>query len=99
MGNARIQIKRGSAAFWDAENPVLFPGEPGVEMWKGHPSKLKIGDGETPWRELPYSPTTMETPSGGETPVDLADHINDPTPHPAYDEGPSLNLLYTNAKV
>jgi hypothetical protein len=97
---ARIQFKRGSAAFWDSENPILFPGEPGIETRKGHPSKLKIGDGVTPWRELPYSPTTLETPpSEGETPVDLADHISDPTPHPVYDDGPSLALLYQNKKV
>lgn len=26
-------------------------------------------------------------------------HVEDPTPHPAYDDGPSLMLLYQNAKV
>lgn len=26
-------------------------------------------------------------------------HEEDPTPHPAYDDGPSLMLLYQNAKV
>ena len=31
----------------------------------------------------------------------LTDHVNSPTPHPAYDspDGPSLVLLYQNAKV
>jgi hypothetical protein len=29
----------------------------------------------------------------------LALHIADPEPHPAYDDGPSLFLLYENAKV
>lgn len=29
----------------------------------------------------------------------LAEHINSPTPHPAYDDGPSFLLLYNNAKV
>lgn len=27
------------------------------------------------------------------------DHINSLTPHPVYDDGPSLFLLYENAKV
>lgn len=27
------------------------------------------------------------------------DHVNDPAPHPAYDDGPSFVLLYMNAKV
>lgn len=96
---ARIQLRRGSAAFWDSENPILRSGEPGVETHPDQPAKLKIGDGATPWRELPYSPTTTSTPGEGEIPVDLAAHVNDPTPHPAYDNGPSLAILYANAKV
>lgn len=96
MGNSRIQLRRGSAAFWTDENPILFPGEPGYEQ---DTRKLKIGDGKTPWRELPYSPyQEIEIPDG-EMPVDLPSHILDPTPHPAYDDGPSLTLLYENAKV
>lgn len=36
-----------------------------------------------------------------ETPFEeaLLDHVNDETPHPVYDDGPSLFLLYENAKV
>lgn len=34
--------------------------------------------------------------SGGEA---LLTHVNDETPHPVYDDGPSLVLLYENAKV
>lgn len=94
MGS-RIQLRRGKAAFWESENPILFPGEPGLET---DTRKVKYGDGVTHWRELPYS-------SGGaldlELPPDsaLAVHITDPEPHPAYDDGPSLTLLYQNAKV
>lgn len=94
---ARIQLRRGSTAFWASENPILRLGEPGVEMHPGQPAKLKIGDGNTPWNELPYSPT-----GGADIPVDqgsLADHINAALPHPVYDDGPSLALLYENAKV
>jgi hypothetical protein len=96
---ARIQLRRGSAAFWDSENPILHSGEPGVEMHPDQPAKIKIGDGSTPWRELPYSPTTLDTPDEGEIPVDLESHVNDPTPHPAYDNGPSFTIIYQNAKV
>lgn len=94
MGNARIQLRRGTAAFWTSANPVLHPGEPGYET---DTRKLKIGDGNTPWRELPYSPT-----DGFELPPDqttLAEHVNAVEPHPVYDNGPSLSLLYQNAKV
>lgn len=29
----------------------------------------------------------------------LPQHVNSETPHPVYDDGPSLTLLYANAKV
>lgn len=88
----QIQIRRGKAAFWESENPILRDGEPGYER---DTRKLKIGDGRTPWRELPYSSGLI--PSDSES--DLSAHINDSTPHPVYDDGPSLDLLYQNAKV
>lgn len=31
--------------------------------------------------------------------ADISEHINDPTPHAVYDDGPDLALLYENAKV
>jgi hypothetical protein len=91
---ARIQLRRGKKAFWESENPILHEGEPGYER---DTRKLKIGDGVTPWLDLPYA-------AGGasDIPVDqasLAEHINAATPHPVYDDGPSLALLYQNAKV
>ena len=46
-----FQVKRGTAARWEELNLILNPGEPGFEM---DTFKLKIGDGSTPWRELPY---------------------------------------------
>lgn len=91
---ARIQLRRGTAAFWISENPVLHSGEPGYET---DTKKLKIGDGNTPWRELAYSSS-----GGSSLPPDqasLLDHINAAEPHPVYDDGPSLALLYQNAKV
>lgn len=46
-----FQLKRGTAARWEELNPILNPGEPGFEM---DTFKLKIGNGSTPWKELPY---------------------------------------------
>lgn len=52
MGNSRIQFRRGKAAFWTDENPVLRSGEPGYETNTG---KFKMGDGVTHWVDLQYS--------------------------------------------
>ena len=46
-----FQVKRGTAARWEELNLILNPGEPGFET---DTFKLKIGDGSTPWKELPY---------------------------------------------
>lgn len=95
---SRIQIRRGRAAHWTDENPVLHPGEPGYET---DTRKMKVGDGVTRWRDLAYFSTGVSGGGGSTPPTDqeLLDHINDPTPHPAYDDGPDLSLLYDNAKV
>lgn len=49
--NTTFQLKRGSAARWLEKNPVLAAGEPGYEL---DTHLLKVGDGSTPWVELPY---------------------------------------------
>ena len=46
-----FQFKRGSAQRWIEVNPILKQGEPGFEY---DTNKLKIGDGITPWNDLPY---------------------------------------------
>lgn len=46
-----IQFKRGLAASWTTQNPLLKIGEPGFEWDTG---KLKIGDGRNYWNDLPY---------------------------------------------
>ena len=46
-----IQFKRGTPERWKEINPILESGEPGFEYTT---NKLKIGDGMTPWNELPY---------------------------------------------
>jgi hypothetical protein len=85
-------FRRGLSTEWTAKNPVLANGEPGFEI---DTKKCKIGDGMTSWNTLPY----LTSYSGGGIPTNLADHVNDPLPHPVYDDGPSFLLLYENAKV
>ena len=48
----RIQHRRGTAAEWTAENPVLAEGEPGYESDTG---RAKIGNGEDQWDDLYYT--------------------------------------------
>jgi hypothetical protein len=50
----RIQNRRGTTAAWGAANPVLFLGEFGVELTSSDDIKVKVGDGETSWDDLPY---------------------------------------------
>ena len=55
MGSQIIEttflLKRGSAKRWAEVNPVLKQGEPGFVY---DSNQLKIGDGKTPWNELPF---------------------------------------------
>lgn len=47
----QFKLRRGPAAEWLADNPVLEDGEPGFERDTG---KFKIGDGVQAWVDLPY---------------------------------------------
>lgn len=87
----RFKLRRDSAANWSEVDPVLSDGEPGYDKTS---KRLKIGDGVTPWSQLNY--VTSDTP---DTELDLTGHINAELPHPVYDDGPSFELLYQNAKV
>lgn len=46
-----FQLRRGNAAVWETNNPILKRGEPGFVIDE---NKLKIGDGVTPWNDLKY---------------------------------------------
>lgn len=48
---ATLQLKRGTSSRWAELNLVLEAGEPGFVT---DLNRLKIGDGITPWNELPY---------------------------------------------
>lgn len=60
---------------------------------------MKIGDGETGWIELSYFSLEDETEYEPIADVLLQAHVDAAHPHPAYDDMPSLRLLYENAKV
>ncbi len=101
-----IRFRRNTSDGWAAVDTVLGPGEPGYERDTG---KLKVGDGHTKWNDLDYFIadeyiTALIHQILSDEGVDgdvlaLIDHINSATPHPVYDDGPSLLLLYENAKV
>ena len=46
-----IKLKRGQSTTWASKNIVLKDGEPGVEL-DSH--QMKVGDGKTAWKDLPY---------------------------------------------
>jgi Major tropism determinant N-terminal domain len=48
----RIQLRRDTAANWTRVNPVLEDGEPGLEI---DTNKIKYGDGNSYWTDLPYA--------------------------------------------
>lgn len=81
--------RRNPKDWWETNNPELDEGEPGLEEDTGN---FKIGPGR--WNDLPSYKPYSETSDQA-----LFDHINSLTPHPVYDDGPSFELLYENAKV
>lgn len=106
-----IQLKRGSASKWTILNPVLAAGEPGYDR-DNH--SLKIGNGVDSWNNLPevskvapedvelaISAYFIQNPHVDETELATAieDHVNDPNPHPAYDDIQSLVGLFENGLV
>lgn len=93
-----FRFRHGTAAIASDHNLILAAGEPGIELDTG---KFKIGDGVTPWLELDYYlPLSSDIPDdNGSALAALSIHINSETPHPVYDDGPSLALIYENAKV
>ena len=49
--NAIFKLRRGMSADWERVNPILESGEPAFEL---DTLKMKIGNGLTPWNDLPY---------------------------------------------
>lgn len=99
LDDLRFKLRRDTAAEWTRKNPVLLDGEPGYEK---DSQKLKIGDGIRAWVVLPYLISEGGGPvvvGPGSSDAAIAAHVASLTPHPVYDDGPDLLLLYQNAKV
>jgi hypothetical protein len=59
---AQIKVRRDTNGNWQAQNPVLALGEPGLNITT---NKLKFGDGATAWNDLQYfanAAPRLETP-------------------------------------
>lgn len=54
---AEIKIRRDTSTSWETVNPVLGEGEIAYES---DTHKLKVGDGITTWKSLPYSTDISE---------------------------------------
>lgn len=91
--NFTLKLRRDTARRWAMLNPVLAEGEPAFEKDTG---RFKIGDGSKPYNDLEYFVTSEVEPTPD---TSLQAHIWADEPHPVYDQGPSLLLLYENAKV
>lgn len=80
MSITTIKFRRGPSSEWIDKNPVLEHGEPGFEYEdEGSPTtitKQKIGDGATPWVDLPYvagdEPPVQEVSLSAATDVDIS---------------------------
>ena len=59
VADFRFKLRYDTDANWTTQNPVLEEGEPGVNS---DDYSLKLGDGITPWNDLPY--VTENTVSG-----------------------------------
>jgi len=67
----RFLMRRDFTENWEAANPVLKRGEFGVELCdEGY--RLKIGDGVSEWKDLPYAAVTVR---------DFESHLADPSAH------------------
>ena len=54
----KIQLRRDTAANWTTNNPILGPGEVGVDLTS---QTFKIGDGTSSWTTLEYSTASDAT--------------------------------------
>ena len=69
-----IQVRRGTAAAWEAANPVLAQGEIGYEV---DDHGIKVGDGSTHWNTLSYFPVSWSALIGRPTVIAAAETAAD----------------------
>uniref|UniRef100_A0A6C0ERG2 Major tropism determinant N-terminal domain-containing protein n=1 Tax=viral metagenome TaxID=1070528 RepID=A0A6C0ERG2_9ZZZZ len=83
----KFQLRRATGASWNSTNPVLQSGEPGFDITT---NQLKIGDGVTPWRLLPYLPSS-QGPTGPTGPAGPSIVFDGGNPCQNYSYGPVLD--------
>jgi len=59
--NVKFQLRRATSASWNSTNPILQPGEPGIEIDN---YRIKVGDGVNHWGNLPYVNSSVVGPTG-----------------------------------
>lgn len=82
----KVLLRSGTAASWAATNPKLELGEIGYEI---DTRKIKVGDGEYRWNDLPYIYTGT---GGGSTPV-----VYSPTTTLSISDTSGQILVFANA--
>lgn len=58
----KIIFRQDTRSNWESVNPVLSVGEPGIEIDASTTPasiRLKIGDGQSSWKDLPYNATDL----------------------------------------
>lgn len=91
--NVTVRLRQDTATRWTQNNPKLYLGEPGYETDTG---RFKIGDGLNHWTNLEYFTVNQDAVLHAE----LLAQVNAILAESVYDDdGPSLLLLYQNAKV
>lgn len=53
INNGRTELRHDTKENWASVNPILNIGEMCIEI-DGATQNLKLGDGVTPWNDLPY---------------------------------------------
>lgn len=93
--NRTLRFRRDISSTWLRVNPVLALGEPGYEK---DTNRFKIGDGVARWVDLEYFVPGDTSALYAELSARIDEIIANP-PVPPDEDGPSLLLLYMNAKV
>lgn len=89
--NTRIVLRHDSSANWVTnEAQILLKGEVGVEFLEGGATKIKIGDGVTPWKDLGYF--DVEHPKANVIQVEPDKTVDDITAINAETTGKTLNI-------
>ena len=73
--SAKIVLRNDTIANWEGSTLILAKGEPAISFDEEGAAKLKIGDGESTWNQLPYVISKAE---GGEVviPEDIQEQMD-----------------------